>query len=231
MYLYETHLHTSPISACGKAGVRETLEHYKSIGYAGVFMTDHFIDANFDLAARELSYEERIEHYFSAYEEGKLIGDEIGLSVFPGFEMAEGWAHVLVYGIGKEWCLAHKDMDKMNKSELLTLLKEDGALLVQAHPFLTKTAQIILYPHHVHGVEIYNSSRPDSENRLAVQFAENYGLLPFAGSDNHEAGRRHRRYGGMATDVPIEDFEHFKRLVLEGNYKIFSKDNDDICFL
>ena len=52
MYLYETHLHTSPVSACGKASVRETLEYYKSAGYAGVFMTEHFIDSNFDRAAR-----------------------------------------------------------------------------------------------------------------------------------------------------------------------------------
>ena len=35
MYLYETHVHTSPLSACAKVGVRETLEFYKSAGYAG----------------------------------------------------------------------------------------------------------------------------------------------------------------------------------------------------
>ena len=32
-YLYEMHLHTAPVSKCAKAGVRESLEYYKSLGY------------------------------------------------------------------------------------------------------------------------------------------------------------------------------------------------------
>ena len=230
MYLYETHVHTSPISACGKASVRETLEYYKSAGYAGVFMTDHFIDANFDRAAKDMTYDERIKHYFSAYEEGKLIGDEIGLSVFPGFEMAYKWAHILVYGIGEEWCLAHTDMDKMSKNDLLPLLEADGALLIQAHPFRNTGKEIILFPSNVHGVEIYNASRTDFENTLAAQYAENYGLRTFAGSDNHHAGRA-GAFGGIATEVPIENFEHFKSIVLEGKYKVFARVGSELRFL
>ena len=34
-------------------------------------------------------------------------------------------------------------------------------------------------------VEIYNANRTDFENRQAEIFCENYGLIPFAGSDNH----------------------------------------------
>ena len=30
-YLYETHLHTSPVSRCARFGVRENLEYYKEI--------------------------------------------------------------------------------------------------------------------------------------------------------------------------------------------------------
>ena len=32
MYLYETHLHTYPVSRCAGATVREVLEFYKEIG-------------------------------------------------------------------------------------------------------------------------------------------------------------------------------------------------------
>ena len=42
MYKYETHLHTSPVSVCARVEVRETLEFYKSLGYDGVFITNHF---------------------------------------------------------------------------------------------------------------------------------------------------------------------------------------------
>ena len=231
MYLYETHMHTSPVSACARASVRESLEYYKSEGYAGVFMTDHFIDANFDKAAREWSYEDRIKHYFSAYREGREIGEEIGLSVFPGIEMAQGWAHILVYGIGEDWCLAHPDMDKMKKTELLTMLKEDGALLIQAHPFRKVKNEILLYPNHVHGVEIYNGSRGEFENRLAAEYAKNYGLLPFAGSDNHDAGAHPKSFGGIATEEPIRDGAHLRELVLEGKYKVFVRDEGGVRFL
>ena len=31
-YLYETHLHTYPVSKCGRAGVRESIECYKALG-------------------------------------------------------------------------------------------------------------------------------------------------------------------------------------------------------
>ena len=78
-YLYETHLHTAPVSKCARAGVRETVEFYKDNGYKGIFITNHFIDGNINID-RSLPYEERINFFFSDYEEGRRIGDEIGLS-------------------------------------------------------------------------------------------------------------------------------------------------------
>ena len=42
-YKYETHMHTKPVSACGKASVRESLEFYKGLNYDGVFITNHFL--------------------------------------------------------------------------------------------------------------------------------------------------------------------------------------------
>jgi len=230
MYLYETHLHTSPVSACAKASTRESLEYYRAAGYTGVFMTEHFIDGSFDRSARELPYDERVRHYFSAYEEGKRIGEEIGLDVFLGIEVAQGSTHFLVYGIDKEWCLAHPDMDKLKKSELLSMMKEDGALLIQAHPFRTVKEDIRLYPRHVHGVEIYNASRSDFENALALQYCENYGLVRFAGSDNHTAGAKNS-FGGVATERPVSSVEDFKELVLSGGALPFSRDENGIRFI
>ena len=232
MYLYETHLHTAPLSACGKVSVRDNLEFYKSEGFAGVFLTDHFIDGNIAVCLRNLSYEERIEAYFRVYEEALPIGEELGLSVFPGFEMTYGGTDFLVYGIDKAWCLAHKDMDKMKKSELLALLMAEGALVIQAHPFREAAYidHIRLFPRHVHGVEIYNACRSDFENRLAAEYAKNYELIPFAGSDNH-VGAARPQLGGMTTDAPIKDVRHFIELVFSGEAKPFMKDEAGIHIL
>ncbi len=80
MYLYETHLHTSPMSACAKATVRENPEYYKSAGYAGVFLTDHFIDGNICHEIRTLPYDEKIRRYFAVFKEAEpFIRDESGV--------------------------------------------------------------------------------------------------------------------------------------------------------
>ena len=59
VYKYETHLHTSPVSKCAKATPRESLEFYKSAGYDGVFVTNHFLDGNIGISA-DAPYEEKI---------------------------------------------------------------------------------------------------------------------------------------------------------------------------
>lgn len=227
MYLYETHLHTSPVSLCARASVRETIEFYKSAGYGGIFITNHFIDGNIELEIRRKPYEEQIEFYFSDYEEGKKIGEEIGLDVFLGIEMSHGGTDFLVYGIDKDWCLAHPDMHKMKKTELLKMMMDDGALIIQAHPFREAAYidHIRLFPRHVHGVEVYNANRTEFENKLAEQYAENYSHLRFAGSDNHSAGAQ-KSFGGMAFDTPISSVGNFIGRVLAGEGKLFSREGD-----
>ena len=232
MFYYETHVHTSPVSACAKVSVEEMLKAYKKAGYAGVFMTDHFIDGNLNLEARVKPYEERIEYYFSAYEEGKAIGDEIGIDVFLGIEMSYGGTDFLVYGIDKEWCLAHPDMHKMRKSELLKLMMDDGALIIQAHPFREAAYidHIRLFPRQIHGVEVFNANRNDFENKLAEQYAENYNLIRFAGSDNH-TGKNQKLLGGIATERPIESVQDFIEMVFSGEARPFKNNGGEISLI
>ena len=85
MYLYETHLHTCPVSACSKASVRDNMEFYRSLGYEGIFITDHFMDGNIG-CDRALPWEQQLDFYCSAYEEGKKLEQELGLKVFFGVE-------------------------------------------------------------------------------------------------------------------------------------------------
>ena len=229
MYLYETHLHTSPVSQCARASVRETVEYYKKAGYCGIFITNHFLDGNINIEIRKQPYAEQIEFYFSDYYEALEIGKEIGLDVFPGIEMSYGGTDFLVYGIDKEWCLAHPDMHRLPKSQLLTTLREAGALIIQAHPFREANYidHIRLFPRHVVGVEVYNANRTEFENKLAEQYAENYGHLRFAGTDNHLAGGQ-GVFGGMATDTPILSVEDFISRVLNGEAKPFKREENSV---
>lgn len=229
-YLYETHLHTFPVSKCAKASVRETLEFYKKLGYEGVFITNHFIDGNINVD-RSKPYDEIIDFYFSDYEEGVRIGKEIGLAVFAGVESSYKGTDFLIYGLDKAWFLSHPEIMDMKKTQALTLMAGEGALIVQAHPFREASYidHIRLFPRHVHGVEVYNAGRTDFENSLADQYAKNYDLIPFAGTDNH-IGAGQKLLGGMQSQTPITDEWDFVRRVKNGEIEPFRLNADEIEF-
>ena len=134
MYKYETHLHTSPVSRCATAAVRDSLAFYKSLGYDGVFITNHFLDGNINIDS-SVSYQERIAFYFSDYEQGVEIGKELHIKVFLGVESSYKGTDFLLYGLDKAWYLAHPEIMGMKKSEQLAFFREQGALVIQAHPF------------------------------------------------------------------------------------------------
>ena len=221
MYRYETHLHTLPVSKCGKATVLENLQAYAALGFTGVFITNHFLDGNIDID-RNLPYEQRIEFYFSDYEEGKRLAAQVGIDVFCGVELSYKGTDFLVYGLDKEWYLQHPEIEGMKKTEELRLMMDAGALVIQAHPYREANYidHIRLYPRHVHGVEVFNACRTDFENAMAEHYANNYDLLHFAGTDNHKAGGM-RVFGGMESETPITDEQDFIRRVFSGEMKPF----------
>ena len=223
-FLYETHLHTSPVSKCADFSVRENLEFYKSIGYAGVFITNHFLDGNIG-GDRSRPYAEQIEFYFSDYDEALSIGEALGISVFFGVETSYRGTDFLIYGLDKAWFLAHPEIREMQRANLLALMMAEGALVIQAHPFAEASYidHIRLFPRYVHGAESYNAARSDFENEMAEHYVKSYGLIPFAGSDNHIAGNK-KKLGGMQTETPLESVQDFIARVKNGTAVPFRLD-------
>ena len=229
MYRYETHLHTSPVSACAKKTVRENLEFYRSIGYDGVFITNHFLDGNsMDRKNTEMPYEEKIFRYFTDYEDGVRIGKEIGIRVFFGAELSYKGTDFLIYGLQKDWFLKHPEIMDMKKSEELPFLMSEGALVIHAHPYREDfyIDHIRLYPRCVEGVEVLNANRTPLENRLAEQYADAYGLCRTAGSDNHR-GADQKLLAGMESQTPLLDEADFISRVRAGTMRIFTVDRSD----
>lgn len=220
-YRYETHLHTWPVSKCGKKTVEENLLFYKKMDFRGVFITNHFIDGNVNMG-KSLPARDLLEFYFSDYESAKVLGAEIGLDVFFGVEMSYQRTDFLVYGLDPAWYLEHSEIRHSEKHELLPFLQAQGALVIHAHPFREGKGihTLRLYPRTVHGVEIYNGCRTDFENHMAQLYAKEYGLLPFAGTDNHK-GAEQPTLGGMETDTPLTDEADFVRRVLAGEARPF----------
>ena len=223
MYKYETHLHTSPVSKCAKASVRENLEFYKELGYAGVFITNHFAN-NSKTIDQSLPYEERMAYYFSDYENGVEIGRNLGLQVFCGIEITFEGTDFLIYGLDKEWYLKHPEIEKMRASELLPFFMEHGALVIQAHPYREAgyIDHIRLFPRCVHGVEVINSCRTLFENQMAKNYADSYELIEFAGSDNH-VGRKLKYLAGMCSDHPLVNEADFVEKVKNSQMNVFEE--------
>ena len=226
MYKYETHLHTYPVSKCARSTVRENLELYKEFGYDGVFITNHFLDGNINIDYNT-PYEEKINFYFSDYEEAKKLEDEIGIKVFCGVELTYKGTDFLIYGLDKDWYLSHPEIMDMKKSDELPFMMENGALVIQAHPYREAAYidHIRLFPRHVHGVEIINACRSEHENNMAKAYADSYELIEFAGTDNHTAGNR-QTFAGMCAVSPIVDENDFVNRVKNGEMKVFSMNTE-----
>jgi hypothetical protein len=222
MYRYETHLHTLPVSKCARQDVRQNLEFYASLGYDGIFITNHFLDGNINID-KNLPYEDQLEFYFSDYYEALKLSKEIGIKIFLGVEISYRGTDFLIYGLDKEWFLAHPEIMDMKKSEELAFLIENGALVIQAHPYREDRHinHIRLFPRCVHGVEVINASRPDFENAMADAYANAYQLLKIAGSDNH-AGNNVKRLAGIETSSPLLNEQDFISRVKSGDITLFT---------
>ena len=133
----------------------------------------------------------------------------------------------LAYGLDKEWFLKNPQIMNMKKSEELKYLMDCGALVIQAHPYREASYidHIRLFPRCVHGVEVINSSRKDFENKMADLYVKNYGLLEFAGSDNHNAGN-HKILAGMCSETPVVDENDFVAKIKNGQMSIFTTSVD-----
>lgn len=219
-YRYETHLHTSLISACSCFTPREIVEKYTALQYAGVFVTDHFLNGN-TTVPRGLAWKERIEKFCEGYEQVKACAEHTGLSVFFGLEYSYLGTDFLVYGLEREWLCAHPEIIDLTPKEFCLFARKEGGLVVQAHPCREDwyIDHVRLFPSAVDGFETMNANRTERENRLAGIYAEEYGLRKTAGSDIHR--EEQNRLAGMQFAQPLLSGKDYAKRVLSGEGEIF----------
>ena len=185
-FLYETHMHTSQGSACGRATGREQARCYKEQGFTGIIITDHFFGGNTAID-RELPWEERIDLFWKGYEDAKEEGDRIGLDVFFGLEQGFAGDEYLIYGLTKEYMKAHPEMERWTRRQQLEEVHKAGGCVIQAHPFrmrdyMNRVRLGLLY---CDGIEAANAGNDQLDDARALRYAREKNLLMTAGSDNH----------------------------------------------
>ena len=222
MNKYETHCHTREASACGSASGEDQAIFYKSRGFKGIFITDHFLNGN-TCAPAGISWSEKVDILCSGYENAKKCGDKIGLDVFFGWEYGYRGADLLTYGLDKKWLLDNPEVMEWDVNTYCDAVHSAGGIIVHAHPFREAwyIDMIRLLPRKCDGVEVINSCRTDFENRMAGMYADSYGLRPTHGSDNHSGNQA--RLSGIITDSEIKDEKDFCRIFLGGEYRPFDE--------
>jgi len=194
-FKYETHMHTSEGSGCGRNTGAEQARAYKERGYQGIIITDHFINGYSRCPkSKKLSWADKMEYVVAGYKSAKAEGDRIGLDVFLGWEFTIRGSDFLTYGLDWDFLIANPDLHLMDIPEYIALVRKSGGFLAQAHPYRKADYIEHQFPvdaQYLDAVEVYNQSdarcfsvNADS-NAKALQFAKDNNLPFQAGTDSH----------------------------------------------
>lgn len=216
-FLYETHMHTMPSSACAVSRGRDYIPRYMDAGYAGVIITDHFWHGNCGID-RSLPWPEFVHRFCAGYEDALNEGIRRGFPVFFGWEESFEGDDFLIYGLDKQWLLDHPEVTLWDRKRQFQEVHRYGGCVVQAHPFRAASyiRGIHLSPWLVDAVEGYNSGNEQRWNVLGMRYAEVRGLPVTAGSDNHRADwMRPDNLAGVALDHPLSSAADYVRVIRE----------------
>lgn len=205
LYRYETHCHASTCSACAHSTPQELVRSYKSAGYAGLVLTDHFIHGNTSVDPA-LPWKERMKCYYQAYLDAKTEGDLLDFDVIFGLEHAYGGGQeMLIYGIDLEFLLSNPQLQNAALEEWATLVHDYGGILVQAHPYRYGGWEAPLRPELIDGIEIFNAGNDPLKNRMALQKAREIGCIMTSGADTHAAAEHRVGRAGIALPHRVRD--------------------------
>lgn len=217
LFLYETHLHTSPSSLCSDTRGRDYIVPYIDKGYAGMIVTDHFWRGNCGID-RSLPWTEFVHRFCSGYEDALNEGLKRNFPVFFGWEETYEGDDYLVYGLDKQWLLEHPEVREWSRKEQFEEVHRAGGCVIQAHPFRAASyiRDIHLSPEHADGIEGFNAGNQKDWNILGIRYAQILGLPVTAGSDNHHADRMNtENLAGVVLDRPLTGIGDYVRIILE----------------
>ena len=183
MFKTEAHLHTRPVSSCGKLTPVEQVRLFKEAGYDTIIVSDHFSSHHFKKMGEDLTFAQCVDRLCDAYLEAKAEGDRIGLTVLFSVELSFHKNHYLLYGVTREMLKLREDIFDIDIDELYAHLKAHGVTIVQAHSH--RAGKCVPHPHHVDGFEINCCLRKENYNEKTMQVAKEYGLPLTIGSDCH----------------------------------------------
>lgn len=223
MYKIETHLHTAYVSKCGWLGATPLIKAYSNAGYSAIAITDHYNRDTFNYTRTDLSTKgSKAEIFLDGYYRLKDEAEAHGIIIYEGAELRfdESNNDFLLFGYHHELLADPEAIIKMGLEKFRKLCVDDGAVLIQAHPFRKKCTPAP--PELIDGLEVLNlNPRHENQNDLAAEYAQKHGLLMIGGSDCHRPGDE-ALCGIISETLPKDTFE-FAKLLRSRNYSVFGK--------
>ena len=192
-YLYETHVHTSESSVCAHSTGAQMARAYAAGGYTGIIVSDHFYYGN-TVADRSLPWRDWVEQYCLGYEHARAEGEKLGLQVFFAWESTYQGNDFLVYGLDKEWLLAHPEIRDASIAEQYALVRADGGMVIHMQvigQYLNVSQLFMLGPGNLSVLTV--SQQQTVLLPVHTHHAEDVSLIPSgSGADDPACVIKHR---------------------------------------
>ncbi len=185
MIKIELHCHTLFGSVCAYADAETIVERYTEQGYNGVVITNHFCESYFNDYKGE-TRKEKLDFYFSLFDEVKELGEKRGFRVFLGSEIkVENQNDYLLFGFDRSFFYDNKPLYYYTQEEMFKLADKNGLFFAQAHPF-RNNVRAVGNPKFMHGIEEFNGHyHHQNNNDKAKEFCEKNNLIGLSGTDFH----------------------------------------------
>lgn len=218
-FKYELHCHTGEVSRCAACPAEKAVEIYKSKGYNGMVITDHYSPQTF-LDRHLFAPQKETDFYLSGYEKAlAAAGDDF--TVLLGMEVRfYGTANdYLVYGMTPEFIRKHGNLMTYYPRRFYELCKENNMIFLQAHPF--RPYLFRTNPKYLDGCEIHNAKGvgTDINEKASVWAEKNNMKIRVGGTDFHRESHA-ENMSGILTDEKIRTNEDLLRILRSGEFEI-----------
>lgn len=230
-YKTELHCHTSDVSRCAHSTGKEMAEYYISLGYTTVVLTNHLSVPTYTAPATEYlmerSWDEKIDFYMNGYNVMKeAAGDR--LNIILGCELRSQITDgdLMIYGVTEEFLRACPDMWNIKIKDLSNIIRENGMIFAQPHPF--RNDMKIVNPDYLDAVEVFNGNlgkNNRNRNDIARMWAEKFDKIQLSGSDTHDADYEKKDRAGIITEEPVRTNEDLLRILRSRNYELIRYGN------
>lgn len=218
-YKYELHCHTAETSECAAISAADAVEFYKSLGYSGMVITDHYSFLTFGTGS---SFKRRVdtEKYLRGYRLAReAAGDDFTVLLGMEIRFFMTTNDYLVYGIDEDFITSNGNMLFKGLKSFYELVRQSGGIIVQAHPFRPYIHRA--NPKYLDGCEVFNGKDRNSDlNQKAQAWAEkeNFKIVT-GGADFHRESQK-GNISGIITDEEIKTNADLVRILRSSAYEI-----------